>query len=368
MSRKKRLLLISQYFPLSQGGAEYQTYCLAKYFQTQMDIHFLTNSDDRPQWQDGPITILGIPERKRLRRVLGRCYVLDYFRVRDVLRRVDPDVIYVRGASAYLGIAARYARSSACTLVWHVCSSRDVQRFQFRSLRAVPLDYVDKKMTEYGLRQAHYIVGQAKYQDDLLRRNYGRRCDRIVGNWHPEPAQSCAKGPSVRVVWVANLKPLKRPDLFIDLAERLQGPVGVEFIMIGRLGSGRYQRWLEPRLRQAKGLTFLGERSIGEVNTLLAEAHVFVNTSEWEGFPNTFVQAWLREVPVVSLHVDPDDVLQGEGIGFRSGNFDQLVQDTKTLIENADLRREMGRRAQAYARKRHTLAANLPQIAELLQG
>jgi glycosyltransferase involved in cell wall biosynthesis len=368
MSRRKRLLLISQYFPLAQGGAEYQTYCLAKYFQTQMDIHYLTNSDDRPQWQDGPLTIWGIPERKRLRRVLGRCYALDYFRLRDVLRRIGPDVIYVRGASAYLAIAARYARSSACTLVWHLSSSRDVQRFRFRSLRAVPFDYVDKKMIEYGLRHAHYILGQAKYQDDLLRRNYGRRCDRIVGNWHPAPAQPCTKGPSVKVVWVANLKPLKRPDLFVDLAERLGGIARAEFIMIGRPGPGRYQRRLESRLRQTQGLAFLGERSIGEVNAVLAEAHVFVNTSEWEGFPNTFVQAWLREVPVVSLQVDPDDVLQREGIGFRSGSFDRLVQDTKNLIENADLRRQMGRRAQAYARKNHSLAANLPKVAEFLQG
>lgn len=297
MSRPKRLLLISQYFPLDRGGAEYQTYCLAKHLQARMDVHYLTISDEDRRWRDGPITIWTIPRRKLLRRVLGRCYVLDHFRVRDALRRIAPDVIYVRHATAYLGIASRYALSSHCTLVWHIPLSDDVERFRLRSLRSLrtlPFDYVDKKMIEYGVRHAHRIIGQAHYQEDLLRRNYGRKCDLIVGNWHPEPAGPCIKGPSVKVVWVANLKPSKRPEVFIDLAERLRTVAGVEFLMIGRPGSGRYQRRLESRIRKVKRLTYLGERPIEEINGILAESHVFVNTSQCEGFPNTFVQSWLR--------------------------------------------------------------------------
>jgi glycosyltransferase involved in cell wall biosynthesis len=367
MGCKKRLLLISQYFPVDRGGAEYQAYCLAQHLQSRMDIHYLANSDEARQWQDGGITISAIPRRTLLRRVLGRCYVLDYFRVLEVLRRIGPDVIYVRGASAYLGIACRYALSSPCTLVWHIPLSGDVEPFRYRSLRSLPFDYVDKKMIEYGVRHARYIIGQARYQEDLLRRHYGRKCDLIVGNWHPEPVQPCAKGQSVKVVWIANFKPSKRPDVFLDLAERLGTGDGVEFVMIGRPGSGRSQRRLEARIRGIKSLTYLGERPIEEINRILAESHVFVNTSESEGFPNTFVQAWLREVPVVSLHVDPDDILKRQGLGFHSVSFDRLVQDTRRLIEDRSLRTDMGRRARAYARKNHSLAENIGKVVELLE-
>jgi glycosyltransferase involved in cell wall biosynthesis len=368
MGRRKRLLLISQYFPMDRGGAEYQVYCLAQHLQSQMDIHYLANSNEARQWQEGGITISTIPRRTLLRRVLGRCYVLDYFRVLEVLQRIGPDVIYVRGASAYLGIASRYVRSSpSCTLVWHIPRPGDVEPFRYRSLRSLPFDYVDKKMIEYGVRHARYIIGQAHYQEDLLQRHYGRKCDLIVGNWHPEPAQPCVKGRSVKVVWVANLKPCKKPDVFVDLAERLGTMDGVEFVMIGRPASGKSQRRLESRIHSIKSLTYLGERPIEEINRILGESHVFVNTSESEGFPNTFVQAWLREVPVVSLHVDPDDILKRQGLGFHSGSFDRLVQDTKNLIEDRSLREAMGQRARTYARKNHSLAENLRRVVQLLE-
>ena len=334
---RKRLLLISQYFPVERGGAEYQMYCLAQSLQAKMDVHYLTVSDAGRSWRDGPITIWSIPRRKLLRRVLGRCYVLDHFRVWAALRRIAPDIIYVRHATAHLGTAAWYAQSSRCPLIWHIPLSNDVERFRLPSLgalRTVLFDYLDKKMIDYGIRHASRIIGQAKYEENLLQQNYGRTCDLIVGNWHPEPTQSCVKGQPVKVVWVANLKPAKRPEVFVDLAESLGTGAGVEFLMVGRPDCRRQQRRLAARFRHVKGLTYLGERSIDEINRLLAQSHIFVNTSRSEGFPNTFVQAWLREVPVVSLHVDPDDILKTQGLGFHSGTFARLVQDTKKLIED----------------------------------
>jgi glycosyltransferase involved in cell wall biosynthesis len=361
---RPRLLLISQYFPVESGGAEQQIYCLAQYLQSTMDVHYLTRADRGIESRDPGITISTIPHRKLLRRILGLCYALDYARVWKAFQRIHPDLIYVQDANAYLWIAARYARSAPCRLVWHIASARDVQRFQMRSLRTIPFDYLDKRLIEYGIRHADYIFGQAQYEEDLLRRNYGRTCDLIVGNWHPEPATPCTKGQPLKVLWVANIKPLKQPEVFIDLAERLAAVTGAEFLMVGRPGAMKYQRGLETRMRSVRGLTYLGAKSNEEVNRLLAEAHVFVNTSTYEGFPNTFVQAWLREVPVVSLQVDPDGLLARQGLGFLSGRFDQLVQDTRNLLENAELRTRLGARARAYALEHHSLTKNLSRVAE----
>jgi glycosyltransferase involved in cell wall biosynthesis len=364
---RTRLLLISQYFPVHTGGAEQQIYCLAQHVRPRMDVHYLTISDQDIESREPGITISTIPGRRLLPRILGQCYVLDYWRVWNALRRIAPDIIYLQGASAYMGIAARYAMSSPCTLIWHIASARDVRPFRIRSLRTIPFDYIDKKMIEYGIRHADYIFGQAQYEDDLLRQNYGRTCDLIVGNWHPEPSVPCRKRPPMKVLWIANIKPLKQPEVFADLAARLRTITNAEFIMIGRPASGRHQRRLEARMSRVGNLTYLGERTNDEINRILAQSHVLVNTSEYEGYPNTFIQAWLHEVPVVSLHVDPDDVLVRQGLGFRSGRFDKLVADTRRLIEDSDLRTRLGVRAKAYAREHHGLTTNLNQVAAFFE-
>jgi glycosyltransferase involved in cell wall biosynthesis len=365
-ARRKKLLVIAQYFPLGSGGAEYQAYCLARYFRSRMDVHYLCMAEGPLASGDPDIRISTVRSRDRWKRILGPCRVLDYFRVMKVLRRLHPDFIYERGASVYLGIAARYARRSGCTLICHIASERNVQRRRHRSFRTLLFDHLDGWMSEYGLRHTRYIFGQAQYEDRMLRRNFGRKCDLIVGNWHPEPVGPCAKVPPIKVVWIANIKPLKKPEIFADLAERLEDLPGVEFLMIGRRASGRYQRGLDARLGRVPNLRYLGAQPLEEVNRILAGAHLLVSTSDYEGFPNTFVQAWLHEVPVVSLCVDPDGILTREGLGFRSGGFDQLVRDTRHLIKDADLRTRMGTRAKTYALEKHSLTKNLERVAEFL--
>jgi glycosyltransferase involved in cell wall biosynthesis len=120
-------------------------------------------------------------------------------------------------------------------------------------------------------------------------------------------------------------------------------------------------------IRSTSNLEYLGQKSHEQVNELLARAHIFVNTSVHEGFPNTFIQAWMREVPVVSLHVDPDGVLARESVGIRAESEAQLAEAVRLLITAPGRRQECGKRAREYAMKFHSMR-NATSLAQLLRS
>jgi glycosyltransferase involved in cell wall biosynthesis len=91
------------------------------------------------------------------------------------------------------------------------------------------------------------------------------------------------------------------------------------------------------------------------VNELLARAHVLVNTSVTEGYPNTFIQAWQREVPVVSLTVDPDGVLDRQGVGILASSEQRLEEALRLLLTDSVLRDEYGARGRDFAARRHSI-------------
>jgi glycosyltransferase involved in cell wall biosynthesis len=227
--------------------------------------------------------------------------------------------------------------------------------------------YLDRMMLRCGIRKSGAIVAQAEYQDTLLQSLYARKAEAVIPNFHPEESEPLVKANPMKVVWVANIKPKKQPEYFIELAQALSGCPQLEFIMVGRPDEGNYQKKIDAQLQQCGRVKYLGELPVDEVNALLREASIFVNTSEVEGFPNTFIQAWLRGVPVVSLQFDPDQVLVKESIGFCSGSLDQMKRDVLALARDDALRNEMGLRAQAYARAVHGLTQNVSRFIDLIE-
>jgi len=77
---------------------------------------------------------------------------------------------------------------------------------------------------------------------------------------------------------------LKRPELFLDVAAAFKDQRTVRFVMIGREGSGKHYADFVARLKESSNVEYRGELTLDEVNRALGESHIFVNTSDFEGF------------------------------------------------------------------------------------
>ena len=349
------------------GGSQYQVKCLLDNIiaTDKFEIYYLARNYD-PEFHPEGYRIIKITDGRGIRRY-GSFF--DAFPLLKLLHQIQPDIIYQRVACAYTGIAAYYARRHNCKMVWHVASDKDVLPFQEQmSLRSI-IRCIDKKILEYGVRSSHHIITQTHQQGEYLKRYYGRMPTGVVRNFHPMPRENMRRTNPIKVVWISNLKPLKQPEYFVRLARDLRS-LGekVECVMIGAPAYWdiNWQHTVEIHMAEIEDLAYLGALPIEEVNSILAKAHILVNTSLYEGFPNTFIQAWMRKVPVVSLHVNPDGVLDQNEIGFFSGTYEKMFEQVVELIKKPALRDAMGERAQAYAFERHS-ENNIAKLVEILK-
>jgi glycosyltransferase involved in cell wall biosynthesis len=80
------------------------------------------------------------------------------------------------------------------------------------------------------------------------------------------------------------------------------------------------------KLKSFKNVTLLGRLNHLDTLSQIANSKALICTSPVEGFPNTFIEAWSYGIPVLSLYVDPGNVIQKESLGFVAhGIINELI-------------------------------------------
>lgn len=365
-NRKRLCFLLGNYYEQVRGGAEYQAYLLAEQLnKLGYDVHYIYLDNDKKFEKTLDIALHPVKKSNTVSRKWQRI-VVDGVRIIRVLKKINPDVVYQRTGSAYTGAAAYYARRNHKKFIWHVALDLDVTPLSVSYSNYLSARTVEKRMLEWGMKNADVVIAQAMYQAEMLRVNYGIENAMVIPNYHPAPSACIEKKEwPINVIWIANIKPSKQPLLYLDLADAFKTEKNINFYMVGRMGQS-LARAVYDRMNEVKNVVYLSELSQAEVNALLERSHVLVNTSAHEGFPNTFIQAWMRKVPVISLKADPDGVLEKEGIGYRSGSIDRMIQDCRMLIENRQMRNQMGEKAYRYAINNHSID-NIRKIVDIIE-
>jgi len=339
------------------GGAEYQISLLidAAAASDRYEIFYLAHCVDQPD-RGRNYRIVQIGRGGAMPR-LG--YIMEAGALNRTLRQIGPSLIYQRVACAYTGICAQYARRHSVPLIWHVAHDTDVSPTVLDPARNIVRLRLEKWAVNFGARRATRIVVQTAHQAQLLQSGFGRSADAIIPNFHPPATETLDKSGALTVVWIANLKPWKQPQEFVRLARSLRDCRGVRFVMLGApapmAGNRSWQEALMSDIRETANLEYVGQKSHAEVNAILARSHIFVNTSTHEGFPNTFIQSWLRDVAVVSLNVDPDRVLEQKGVGISAHSASGLRDAVRRLIEHPEERAGYVERGRAHATAHHSL-------------
>ena len=125
---------------------------------------------------------------------------------------------------------------------------------------------------------------------------------------------------------------LKLPELKIDI-----------------IGDGPYGNWMRKEIKKAgleKLVNFVG--TTDDVYQFYKKASVMVQTSRWEGFGMTILEAMSCGVPVVAFHnYGPDEIIRNSIDGYLIDHYDTDAFSDKVIeiLRNSELKKQMGQNA-----------------------
>jgi len=315
--------------------------------------------------QDDGAQFQGVTTYKAYRRD-GGLPVLRYIHPRwtgvwAALRRADADVYYTSCAGMHVGLLAYFCRRHGKRFVFRVASDSDCDP------SALLVEYArDRWLYEIGLRRADAVLVQSVSQALAIKRSYGvegRVAGMLVDAPHSAPRRD------IDVLWISNIRQLKRPDRILRIAKSLPG---VNFHIVGGPLGGEEHLYRE--IRRAAGtcrnVHFHGQMAYAAANAMYSRAKLLVNTSDIEGFPNSFLQAWIRGVPVVTL-LDPDGVISREGLGLQAALTVQMPAAITHFLESPANWKLASERCLAYMEREYgedkVLARYLETFDEVLR-
>jgi len=302
-------VLAPEYARPGIGGAERQQTLLARAlakqgFEVSMIVHDYGQADG--QVWDGVTTYKAYGPTDGL--PLIRFIHPRWTSVWSAMKRADADIYYVSTAGMLIGEVAMFAKAHGRKAVYRVANNSDCDPVARRIRYAR-----DRMLYRYGMRNADLILAQTDTQESLLRTNLGRE-SRVVPSLADVVDTNVERAArDIDVLWVTNIRPHKHAELLLDLARRMPH---LTFHMVGGPVNGHEAHFadVERAANALPNVEFHGFVPYHETAPYYQRARLFVSTSEMEGFPNTFLQAWARGTPVVS-YFDPDRLIARNGMG-----------------------------------------------------
>lgn len=205
--------------------------------------------------------------------------------------------------------------------------------------------YENNILVRRSIKKMNAVYSIAKYLIPKIKSMYGLESE---PQFLPTPVKipdKIQKADTPTVCYVARLDRRKRPELFLDLAEKFPH---VKFIAMGKSRNKEYDEILRKKYSNIPNIEmtgFIDQFSTGEHSNILEKSWIMVNTATREALPNSFLEASAHKCAILS-YVDPDGFASLFGYNAKNEDF---AEGLKFLLEN-NRWKERGEKGYDYVR------------------
>jgi glycosyltransferase involved in cell wall biosynthesis len=271
------------------------------------------------------------------------------FRIWSAMRKADAGIYIIKTASTGVPLVAFF-----CWLTHRAFVYRTASRYECDGEYARRYPLLGRAFNR-SLKSAKLVFTQNQTDRENLLRTIGVSSI-FIRNGHC--IEQLISNNRDIILWAGRSDSEKRPQLFLDLAEQFPDE---KFVMLcpKALNDQNYGQ-LVSRAKTIKNLEFLPLVPFQKTSDYFRHAKVFVCTSQAEGFPNTYIQAWINAVPVLSLDVNPDGLFDKFGCGICCrGDLGRFAGSLRFMLAENKYA-QLGRNGRKYAEEYH----DIKKIAE----
>lgn len=336
------------------GGAAVQAYGWIRGLSAiGQEVHVITNTTHKESVKEDckDIKLVPLYDRKKGVRWLRWAYYRFPYIYRKV-KQVKPDYLYqgIPGWTSFL--LALICRQLNIKYVLRISSDVVLDdNFYYKNPSKVQMLF-----QRAGLRLSYCILCQNEHQLSIIKKAFPNKLAvKITNPIIIESAQNATIQERQYIAWLGTFRYPKNLKLLYEIASTLRHE---QFIVAGAETTkvdeetGLYL----PKLRELPNVKFIGFLSRQDVLPYLAKAKFLLNTSRYEGFSNTFLEAMSVGTPILSSdNVNPDGILTNHKLGIVYSSPEGLLTQYATITPATY--QAMSENASAYVLEHHNYKA-----------
>jgi glycosyltransferase involved in cell wall biosynthesis len=288
----------------------------------------------------------------------------------DSVLNEKPDILHVHIHPREMNIGILVAEKIKCRLIY----TQHLMIFTSRSLAFRILGVIFR----YTFRKYHLIaVSQRVFEEIKSHKLLGKNklFFLIENKLNLKIFQPKTKKAEVftSVVYIARIGPPKAHAELIQAWSKLNHePTKKRLLLVGPDGSNNEIHQLAKKLVPDESVIFMGSRY--NIADILSECDFAVFPSFKEGLPIALLEKMAMELPVIVSDIpELTNVIEDNvnGLVFKCGNVDDLAEKITILLQNPDLRIQLGKKARETVKKRfgteNTALANEKAYEEIMK-
>ncbi|MFW5879377.1 MAG: glycosyltransferase family 4 protein [bacterium] len=218
-----------------------------------------------------------------------------------------------------------------------------------------------------GFILSEYIICQNSYQHTVLTKKYPYKTY-ILSNPYIRCTDNKPAPLEKRkfISWIGIMQYQKNVPLLLEVARSLPD---YQFKIAGNISKNinHKDQLAIDELSNMPNVSLLGFISADDVLNLLRKSYILINTSHYEGFSNTFLEAFSTGTPVFTLQQnDPSDIITTHNLGYIYKNTDDFKIAFYKVVQDKSNFNELSSNCIKYMKNNHDLTHQSEKLLDII--